>query len=67
VGAHTDLAALRRVFGTAAHATVPTTAQLPSVIGPLCRAALASAEAQRRRFQRAERARARHLLEGSRS
>ena len=55
VGTDADPAALRRVFGTAAHATVPTPEQLPSVIGPLFRAALRSAEAQRRAFQRKER------------
>jgi nitric oxide reductase activation protein len=49
VGAGTEVAALRRVFGTAAHATVPTADQLPGLIGPLFRTALRSAEAQRRR------------------
>jgi nitric oxide reductase NorD protein len=57
VGASTGPAALRRVFGTAAHATVPTPDQLPGLIGPLFRAALRSAEAQRRAFQRRERTR----------
>jgi nitric oxide reductase activation protein len=63
VGAATDLAVLGRVFGTAAHATIPTAAQLPASVGPLFAAALRSAEAQRRRYQRAERARARQRLE----
>ena len=43
VGADAEPAALRRVFGAAAHATVPRR-QLPAVIGPLFRAALRSAE-----------------------
>ena len=63
VGAGTDPAALRRVFGTAAHATVPTPEQLPGLIGPLFRAALRSAEAQRRVFQRKERTRVRLELD----
>lgn len=48
VGAGADLAGLRRVFGTAAHAAVPRIEQVPSVVGPLFRAALATAEAQRK-------------------
>jgi nitric oxide reductase NorD protein len=52
VGAGADPAALRRVFGTAAHATVPAADRLPGVVGPLVRTALASAEAQRRAHQR---------------
>jgi nitric oxide reductase activation protein len=56
VGADTDVAALRRVFGGAAHAVIPATEQLPNLVGPLFRAALQSAEAQRRVFQRKERA-----------
>ena len=63
IGAGTDPAALRRVFGTAAHATIPTADQLPGLIGPLARAALRSAEAQRRVFQRRERTRARLELD----
>ncbi len=59
IGAGTEPAALRRVFGTAAHATIPTPEQLPELIGPLLRAALRSAEAQRRVFQRRERSRVR--------
>jgi nitric oxide reductase NorD protein len=57
VGAGTAPAALQRVFGSAAHASVPTTEQLPAVIGPLFRAALRSAEARRRTFQRTVRER----------
>jgi nitric oxide reductase NorD protein len=55
VGAGTAPAELRRVFGTAAHATVPLPSQLPDLVGPLLRAALRSAETERRVFQRNER------------
>jgi hypothetical protein len=64
VGAEADPAALRRVFGAAAHATVPREAQLPEMIGPLFRSALRSAEAQRRTFQRSERTKERLAIEG---
>jgi hypothetical protein len=63
VGSNVDLGALRRVFGAAAHATVPRSEQLPALIGPLFRAALGSAEAQRRTFQRKERTRERLEVE----
>ncbi len=63
VGADADLAALQRVFGTAAHATVPTTEGLAASIGPLFAAALRSAEASRRSFQRTERSRSRLQME----
>jgi nitric oxide reductase NorD protein len=59
VGAMNDVDALRRVFGTAAHARLMRMDQLPDVVGPLARAALRSAEAQRRTWQRTERARER--------
>jgi hypothetical protein len=59
VGAGVEAAALRRVFGTAAHASVPTADRLPAIIGPLFQAAIRSAEAQRRVFQRTERTRER--------
>ena len=59
IGAETDAGALRRVFGTAAHAAIPRVEQLPSVVGPLFRSALRSAELQRRVFQRRERTRER--------
>ncbi|HVU73807.1 MAG TPA: nitric oxide reductase activation protein, partial [Mycobacteriales bacterium] len=55
VGATTDLVALRRVFGTAAHAAVRRSDDLGRMIGPLVRDALASAELQRRRTWRIER------------
>lgn len=48
IGASTDADALREVFGSAAHATIPRPEQLIRVIGPLFRAALRSAEVQRR-------------------
>ncbi|OBG99056.1 nitric oxide reductase activation protein [Mycobacterium sp. E3251] len=48
VGAGTDVASLRRVFGTAAHATIARPDQLAGVIGPLFRSALRSAEVRRR-------------------
>jgi nitric oxide reductase activation protein len=48
IGADTDAETLRRVFGSAAHATVPRTEQLSRVIGPLFRSALRSAEVPRR-------------------
>lgn len=48
VGAGTDVVSLRRVFGSAAHATIARPDQLASVIGPLFRSALRSAEVRRR-------------------
>lgn len=48
IGAGTDVAALRRVFGSTAHATVARPDQLAGVIGPLFRSALRSAEVRRR-------------------
>jgi len=59
VGAATDAVALRRVFGTAAHASVARPEQLAAVIGPLLGAALRSAEFRRRMSQRESRARER--------
>jgi hypothetical protein len=53
VGAGTDLTALRRVFGTAAHGTVARPEELERVVGPLFRDALRSAERQRQVAQRA--------------
>jgi nitric oxide reductase activation protein len=63
VGADTEPDALRRVFGAAAHATVARAEQLATVIAPLFRAALRTAEAQRRTFQRTERTRERFEVE----
>lgn len=65
IGASTDAAALRRVFGTAAHAVVPRDVVLPAVVGPLFRAALASADRQRRVYQRSSRTRQRLTIERS--
>ncbi|BBX11645.1 hypothetical protein MNVM_07260 [Mycobacterium novum] len=48
VGAATDADELRRVFGSAAHATIPRLDQLNRVIGPLFRSALCSADLRRR-------------------
>jgi nitric oxide reductase NorD protein len=48
IGAGTDPEALRRVFGSAAHATIPRPEQLSHVIGPLFRSALRTAEVRRR-------------------
>jgi nitric oxide reductase activation protein len=63
IGAGTDAEALRRVFGTAAHASIPQADQLATVIGPLFRSALGSAEVQRRVSLRKERTRERLLVE----
>ena len=63
IGAGTDAQALSRVFGTAAHATVPRPDQLAGVVGPLFRSALLSAEAKRRVSQRADRTRERLAVE----
>lgn len=48
LGANTDAASLRRVFGSAAHATIGHPNQLPAVIGVLFRSALRAAEVRRR-------------------
>ncbi|HEU4362605.1 MAG TPA: VWA domain-containing protein [Mycobacterium sp.] len=48
IGAATDVEELRRVFGSAAYATIPRLDQLNRIIGPLFRSALRSAEMQRR-------------------
>jgi nitric oxide reductase activation protein len=48
IGAATDDAALRRVFGSAAHAALPSVEPLRHVIGPLFRAALRSADLRQR-------------------
>jgi nitric oxide reductase NorD protein len=65
IAAGTDLRALRRVFGTAAHAAIPHVDQLPATVGPLFRSALRLAEGQRRVAQRRERARERLQIERS--
>jgi nitric oxide reductase NorD protein len=48
IGAGTDQGELTRVFGTAAHASIPKPTQLGGVIGPLFRAALRTADVRRR-------------------
>lgn len=48
VGASTDIASLRRVFGSTAHANVARPDQLVSIIGPLFRSAIRSGEVRRR-------------------
>ncbi len=48
IGAGTDVASLRRVFGSTAHATIAHPDRLGNVIGPLFRSALRSAEVRRR-------------------
>ncbi|BBZ51409.1 VWA domain-containing protein [Mycobacterium heidelbergense] len=47
IGAGTDVASLRRVFGSTAHATIARPDQLAGVIGPLFRSALSVASALR--------------------
>jgi hypothetical protein len=48
IGAATASDELRRVFGSAAHASIPKPTQLADYIGPLFRAALRSADVRRR-------------------
>jgi hypothetical protein len=63
VGVGTGLVALRRVFGTAAHASIARPEQLSGVVGPLFRAALGSAELRRRTSQREGQVRSRLTAE----
>jgi nitric oxide reductase NorD protein len=48
VGAGTDVGALKKVFGSTAHATIARPDQLAGFIGPLFRSAVRSAEVRRR-------------------
>jgi hypothetical protein len=48
VGAGTDMESLRRVFGSTAHASIARPDELASVVGPLFRSAIRSAEVRRR-------------------
>ena len=48
IGAGTDSSELRRVFGSAAHASIPKPTQLADYIGPQFRAALRTADLRRR-------------------
>jgi len=63
IAADTEPEALRRVFGTAAHAAIPHARLLPTTVGPLFRAALRLAEQQRRMSQRRQRTRERLAIE----
>jgi nitric oxide reductase NorD protein len=63
LGGTTEAEALRRVFGTAAHASVPKVEQLPGLVGPLFRFAFLSAEVQRHAFQHKARTRERLDME----
>jgi nitric oxide reductase activation protein len=63
VGAAVQPEALRRVFGSAAHASMARCDALPSVIAPLFQAALRSSDRQRRVFERKERTRERLAIE----
>jgi nitric oxide reductase activation protein len=63
IAAATDPDALRRVFGSSAHARIPREDQLPGVVGPLFQSALRSVELRRRAWQRAHRTRTRLQLE----
>ena len=65
IAATTDAGALRRVFGTAAHATLGTADHMAGAIAPLFRAALGTAELQRRRSERVTRATERLSIERS--
>jgi nitric oxide reductase activation protein len=47
IGAGTDTAALQRVFGSAAHATMPRAEHLSRQVGPLFRSAIRAAEVRR--------------------
>ena len=55
IGASTDVETLQRVFGSAAHATIPKAEQLSHVIGPLLRSALRAAEVRQRASARGRR------------
>jgi len=48
IGAATDTGELSRVFGSAAHASIPKPTQLADYIGPLFRAAIRTADTRRR-------------------
>jgi nitric oxide reductase activation protein len=48
IGAATDTGELGKVFGSAAHASIPKPNRLADYIGPLFRAALRSADMRRR-------------------
>jgi len=58
IGAGTNVDDLRRVFGSAAHATIPRPEQLSQIIAPLFRSALRSADVRQRLAARKEMKRA---------
>jgi nitric oxide reductase NorD protein len=58
IGAGTNVDDLRRVFGSAAHASISRTEQLSQIIGPLFRSALRSADVRQRLAARKEMKRA---------
>ena len=63
IAASTDPEALRRVFGTSAHALIAREDQLPGVVAPLFRSALHSVDLRRRAWQRTHRTRERLRIE----
>ena len=63
VGTDAEPGALRRVFGSTAHASMARPDALPTVIAPLFQAALRSSERQQRAFRRKERSRERLEIE----
>ena len=65
IASTTDAEALRRVFGTAAYAALGTADDMAGVIAPLFRAALGTAEFQRRRSERVTRSTERLSMERS--
>ena len=67
IASSTDAEALRRVFGTAAYAALDTADHMVGAIAPLFRAALGTAEFQRRRSQRVTRSMERLSIERSRT
>jgi nitric oxide reductase NorD protein len=67
IASTTDAEALRRVFGTAAYAALGTADHMAGAIPPLFRAALATAEFQRRRSERVTRSTERLSMERSRT
>ena len=67
IASSTDAEALRRVFGTAAYAALGTADHMVGAIAALFRAALGTAEFQRRRSQRVTRSMERLTIERSRT
>lgn len=67
IASTTDAEALRRVFGTAAYAALGTADHMAGAIAPLFRAALGTAEFQRRRSERVTRSKERLSIERTRT